>query len=189
MNKGRVFIIHGWEGNPGESWLPWLKENVEKAKPGVQAIVPSMPDSYHPVMEKWLAEMRARIGTPDEKTFLVGHSLGTIAILRYLESLPENIKVGGAISVAGFGEPVGIQELESFFKTPLDFEKVRASAKDFVVIDSDNDPYVAQKYGDALEQKLGAKRITLKNAGHINSESGFVTLPEALQELLKRLDL
>jgi len=25
----RVFIIHGWGGNPEEGWLPWLKKELE----------------------------------------------------------------------------------------------------------------------------------------------------------------
>jgi len=25
----RIFIIHGWDGNPHDSWKPWLKKEPE----------------------------------------------------------------------------------------------------------------------------------------------------------------
>lgn len=45
MNK-RVFIIHGWEGDPQSDWFPWLKGEVERQ--GFSAAVPAFPDTIHP---------------------------------------------------------------------------------------------------------------------------------------------
>lgn len=28
MMTRRAFIIHGWEGYPGEGWFPWLKKEI-----------------------------------------------------------------------------------------------------------------------------------------------------------------
>ena len=36
----RVFIIHGWGGNPETEWIPWTKKQLEKK--GFQVEVPEM---------------------------------------------------------------------------------------------------------------------------------------------------
>ncbi len=178
----RVFIIHGWEASPESNWFPWLKTELEEN--GIVAIVPAMPDSARPDCEAWINCLKAIVGKVDEDTFFVGHSLGPIAILRFLETLPDGKKAGGVIMVAGFSESLGILETESFFQRPLDYEKVKRSAKKFVVINSDDDPYVPMEKGDILRVKLGAELIVLKGYGHLNAGNGFFELPIVLEKIL-----
>lgn len=97
----RAFLIHGWEGDPEEEWRPWLKKELEKK--GFEVYVPAMPDTATPTMEKWVPFLAEIVGKPDENCYFVGHSLGCITILRYLETLNEGEKVGGVVLVAGFG--------------------------------------------------------------------------------------
>jgi uncharacterized protein len=178
----RAFIIHGWEASPDSNWFPWLKKELENK--GFSVEVLNMPDTDHPEMGKWLAHLKKTIINPDENTYLIGHSLGVITILRYLEQL-ENQKIGGAVIVAGFPESIGFDEISSFFKTPLNYEKVKNAARHFMAIHSDNDPYVPIKNGEILRDKLGAKLFIMKNAGHLNEGNGKFELPIALTEILK----
>jgi len=191
--KKRIFIIHGWEGKPDSNWFPWLKQELEKK--GLEVFIPQMPHADKPIMSEWLLHLQEIIGEPDENTFLVGHSLGVIAILRYLESLPADKKIGGAVLVAGFPEPIAYEELNSFFTAPLDYEaiasclsaeeKVKSGAGKIVAINSDNDPYVPLEQGEIMRDKLGAKLIVVSNAGHLNAEDGFTKLPVVLDEILR----
>src|SRR3989338_169649 len=96
----RVFIVHGWGGHPEEGWFPWLKKELE-AK-GFKVFVPQLPDAENPRIQKWVPKLAETVGVPDEETYFVGHSMGCQTIARYLESLPAEIKIGGAIFVAGF---------------------------------------------------------------------------------------
>ncbi len=144
-----------------------------------------MPNTNKPTLQEWLTCLKRVVGMPDENTYLVGHSLGVIAILRYLEQLPKNQKIGGAIFVAGFPEPIGYEELNSFFITPLDYNKVKNSVKKTVAIHSDNDPYVPFRNGELLRDRLGAKLIVVSKAGHLNKKDGFTTLPIALNSILE----
>ena len=91
MNK-RAFLIHGWEGRPENEWRPWLKNELEKR--GLQVFVPAMPDTANPMMDKWVPHLTQTVGTPDENTYFVGHSVGCITILRYLETLNKDEKIG-----------------------------------------------------------------------------------------------
>ena len=127
----RVFIIHGWDGKPEHGWSPWLKKELEDKGYTVEA--PAMPDTATPTLEKWLQHLKKVVGTPDEDCYFVGHSLGCITILRYLESLPEDQIVGGVVLVAGFSSNLEYDgyknELLSFFETPVLWEKIKSQCK------------------------------------------------------------
>lgn len=179
--KKRIIIIHGWEASPQANWFPWLKENLEKID--CEVTVPAMPNADSPVMAEWLAKLKEVAVSPDENLYLVGHSLGVITILRYLESLSEDRQIGGAVLVAGFPESIGYKEINSFFEKPLNYEKVKKSAKKFIAIHSDNDPYVPMKNGELLRDKLGAELIVIERAGHLNAGDGYGQLPQALDKL------
>ena len=179
----RVFIIHGWEGKPDSNWFPWLTKELEAR--GFEVAVPQMPDAMNPTLGVWLSHVQKIVGEPSENTFLIGHSLGVITILRFLEALGGSKKIGGAILVAGFSEPIAYEELNSFFQTPLDYEKIKASVNKIVAIHSDNDPHVPMRNGELLRDHLGAELIVLKNAGHINGEDGFTELPIVLGKIIE----
>ncbi len=106
----RVFIIHGWDGHSGEVWFPWLKSELE-AK-GFQATALQMPETEAPQIDKWVPSLAQAVGEADSETYFVGHSVACQTILRYLETLPEDIKVGGAVFIAGFFTLTDINEPE-----------------------------------------------------------------------------
>ncbi|MBI2594612.1 alpha/beta hydrolase, partial [Candidatus Curtissbacteria bacterium] len=138
--KKRVFIVHGWDGNPNEGWFPWLKREFE-AK-GFEVFVPQLPDAENPRIHKWVPALAETVGQPDEQTYFVGHSMGCQTIARYLESLPEGQKVGGAVFVAGFFKHLtglednpDVRETDKhWLGTPLDLGKVRLHLNKSVAI-------------------------------------------------------
>mgnify|MGYP001569945392 CR=1 FL=1 len=73
MNK-RVFLIHGWEGNPENAWFPWLKKEL-KAR-NFEVIVPEMPDTEKPEIKSWIKKLKETVGRADEETYFIGHSIG-----------------------------------------------------------------------------------------------------------------
>ena len=157
----RAFIIHRWESRPEEGWYPWLKKELEDR--GFIVSVPAMPDTNNPKMQEWVPYLADLFGKPTPEDYFVGHSLGCITILRYLEGLKEGEKVGGAVLIAGFTNDLGYKELSSFFEAPIDLSKVKSRARAFVAIHSDNDPYVTLSYGDIFKEKLGTKLIIEHN--------------------------
>ncbi|HSW48447.1 MAG TPA: alpha/beta hydrolase [Candidatus Saccharimonadales bacterium] len=182
----RVIIIHGWEGFPEKCWYPKVKKDLHDL--GLEVTVPQMPDTDHPKLSHWLTKLQEVAANLNEELFLIGHSAGCITILRFLEQLKENEKVGGVILVAGFSENLGkdYEELNSFFENPLDFEKIKTKSKNFVAIHSDNDMRVPAKFGDIFKEKLGAKLIVLHNMDHFSSNPRNISsLPEVTQEILR----
>ena len=174
----RVFIIHGWQGSPNGNWFPWLKEKLESK--GSIVSVPEVPNPDYPELNSWLKKITEVVSKPDNDTYLIGHSLGCITILRYLEGLKTG-KIGGSILVAGFTDDLGIKELSGFFISPINWEKINSGCGKFVVIASDNDPYVPLKYSDILKEKLNAKVLIQPGMGHFNMKELHVVLNEALK--------
>lgn len=179
----RVVVVHCWEGYPDYCWYQSVKKDLERYE--FQVEVPGMPDTKHPKMYQWLEKLSSVIGEPNKETFLVGHSLGAVAILRYLEGLRDDQKVGGVVLVAGFTDDLGFKELSNFFQTPIDLEKVKTKSDHFVAIHSDDDPYVDIKYGHEFEDKLGAKLVIRYKmghfSGHVDDEDSCTSLIDVTQ--------
>ncbi|MDP3899685.1 MAG: alpha/beta hydrolase [bacterium] len=178
----KVFLIHGWEGYPEEGWRPWLKDELEKQ--GFEVMIPAMPNSANPKMSEWLSHLQKLAADPDEDCYFVGHSLGCIAILRYLESLEAHQKIGGAVLVAGFTSNLGYDALDTFFQTDIDWTKIKSHCKKFTAIHSSNDPYVPLRYADIFKNRLGAEIIVEQNMKHFSGDDGIHKLPSALESVL-----
>ena len=184
----RAIIVHCWEGYPDYCWYPFVKKELENR--GFEVSVPAMPETDLPEMGRWIPRLQEVAGEPDGELYLIGHSIGCAAIMRYLETLGEKQKVGGVVLVAGFTENVGYKEIQSFFETPLDLEKIKTKVqKGFVAIQSDNDPFVDLKYADILKEKLDAE-VFIKHdmkhfSGAIEGEDSCVELPDVIANIEK----
>ncbi|TSC75176.1 MAG: hypothetical protein G01um101444_22 [Parcubacteria group bacterium Gr01-1014_44] len=188
----KIYIIHGWDGSPDEPMLQWLKVNLEKA--GCQVTVPAMPEPDVPKIEAWLGKLKEII-EPDGDAILVGHSMGGQAVLRYLEILPEGLKIVGVVLIAPWlelddetikeeGEEV-VEIARPWVETSIDFEKVRSHIGQAVAIFSDDDPFVPLSNRDLFTKELNAKTFVEHNKGHFSPDDGITELPIALEEVLK----
>ena len=99
----RAVIIHGYGGEPMRGFRPWLKKELEAR--GFAVSVPAMPSPNEPRVEEWVAAIAKEVGKDGNDCILVGHSLGCVAILRYLEMAKK--KVAGAVLIAGFVGDLG----------------------------------------------------------------------------------
>jgi len=187
----RVFIVHGWDGYPEEGWFPWLKNELEAKD--FEVYVPQLPEAKTPRIYNWVPALSKAVETPDEQTYFVGHSMGCQTIARYLESLPEGVKVGGAVFVAGFfkrltnleDDPEVREIAKHWLETPVDLEKVKARLNKSVAIFSDNDPYVSLDNQDDFKEKLGSKIVIEQQKGHFSGSDGLKELPVALEAVLE----
>lgn len=186
----RVSIIHGWDGYPEEGWFPWLKVELEAR--GFEVHVPQLPDAGSPRIKNWVPALAKAVGTPDDQTFFVGHSMGCQTIARYLETLSGDVKVGGAVFVAGFFkrltnmEDDEVREIANeWLKTPLDFGNVFSHVRKSVAIFSNDDPYVPIENQDDFRDKLHSRIIVEQGMGHFSGSTGTVELPVALEAVLE----
>jgi len=188
--KKRVFIVHGWDGYPHEGWYPWLKKELEIK--GFEVSIPQLPDAGTPRIPKWVPALAKAVGTADENTYFVGHSMGCQAIARYIESLPAGTKVGGAVFVAGFfkhlsgleDDPAVRATDKHWLEAPINLEKIRTHLNKSIAIFSDNDPWVPLDNQDDFREKLGSKIIIEHQKKHFAGSDGTIELPAALESVL-----
>ncbi|MFH1325575.1 MAG: alpha/beta hydrolase [archaeon] len=169
----KIYLIHMWDGNSEELWYPWLKEELEKRN--VEVIAFDMPNSEHPKIEEWVKHMGENVKDVDEETYFIGHSVGCQAILRFLEKLHKNKKIGGCIFVAGWFnlinlEPEEMEIAHPWLNSKIDFLRILEHCTNFLAIFSDNDPYVSQSNAEIFKKELSAKIVTEKNKGHFEEK-------------------
>ena len=188
----RVFIIHGWDFNPGMNWYPSVKKHLEGE--GFEVIVPEMPDSHHPSISQWAEKLVEVIGEVDKDTYIIAHSIGCKAIMKFLESeVPEGDIAGGIIFVAPWFtlSPAALpnDEYKSIAKPWLDmtlnFDNIRSKVKKFVAFFSDNDPYVPINNLKLFEDALSAEVIIESGMGHFDDDSAIKDLPQVADKLLE----
>ena len=181
-------MIHGFRGKPNGGWRPWLMG--ELSKNDIWACALAMPAPDVPIKSDWIKKINEVVGIPNEEIFLVGHSLGVPAILRYLESLDKDSKVGGVVLVSGPLSKIekdGYEQVDIFLDTVFDFDHIRNVCKNFVVIQGDNDQNVPFSDAEELAEKFSCELISIPNGGHLNGSAGIFELPQALDSLLKMI--
>lgn len=181
----KVFIIHGFEGSPNGGWRPWLMGELEKQE--IYACALSMPTPENPICAEWVVEISRHIErNTDDEIYLVGHSLGTPAILRYLESAQAK-QISGAVLVSGPSEKNNNRKIDSFLDKIFDFGKIKSNCKKFAIIHGDNDPNVPLDNAKFLSQELNGELVIVENGGHLNGSAGWVKLPQCLEILNKMM--
>jgi predicted alpha/beta hydrolase family esterase len=185
----RAVIAHRWMGRAGELWHPYVID--ELAGLHIAASVPQLPSPDQPNIRRWVAALSEDIGEPDERTFLIGHSLGCRAILEYVALLPGVQKVGGIVLVAGNLTRVGFPQIANFFEQPVDYAAVREHVAGGVeLIYSVDDPWVPIAHGEELRDQLNGDLTLVEGAKHFSYAYGdtpdCTALPEAIAAM-KRL--
>lgn len=185
----RAFIVHGWGGDPEEGWFPWLKSELEKR--GFVVAIPNLPEADKPRIQNWVPALANAVGVADGNTYFIGHSMGCQTIIRYLETLPEGVKIGGAVFVACFLKRLdGLEEGEKetgahWMDSKIDLQKVKSHLPKSVAIFSDNDPFVSLDNRDEYENILGSEILIEHNAQHFSGSEGHTKLNSALDSVLK----
>src|SRR3989344_2175208 len=138
----KVFIFHGTEGYPKENWFPWLKEQLEERS--CKVFVPQFPSppKLPAQVSAWFKVFKDYEPEIDGNTIFIGHSLGGVFALRVLEKLKQPVK-----GVFFVGTPIGVRPIlnydrdNSFSGFDFNWEAIKKKAKNFVVFQSDTDPY------------------------------------------------
>lgn len=186
--KKRIIIIHGWGGNPEESWFPWITRELESR--GFEIMIPAMPQAEHPTIEAWTAHLATIVPTLDQHIFLIGHSIGCQTILRFLQTRDAEEKIGGALFVAPWMTLTNLESEEEekiakpWTEIPIDFEKVKHIIGRSVSIFSDNDPFVPLENTKLFAEPIGSDIIVEHDKGHLNGEAHIFELPSARDAIL-----
>ena len=180
--KSNVFIIHGAYGNPEENWFPWLKERLEKLN--FEVFVPKFPTPINQTLEKWLGVFEKYEKYLNKDSIVIGHSLGAAFLLNLLELR----KIKAAFFVAGVGGKVENEfweGMKTFAWKKFNWYKIKNNCRSFSIYHSDNDPYIPLSHAEMLARNLSTSVSIIKNAGHLNEESGYKKFELLLDDIKK----
>lgn len=179
----RAFIIHGWQGMPGNHWKGWLKKKLESD--GIEVIEPVMRnDSWNPA--DWIQKLQEVVGNPDDETLLIWHSLGCPTIIGYLMQLSTDEKIGWAILVAGFSSRLPwVSDLDLWDFDPIEVSKAKNHCDHFVHIMSDNDSAVPAEKTKELHDVVGGELIIEHNKWHFCEEDGVTGLQSVYDSAMR----
>lgn len=179
-----ALILHGTFGDHNGNWFPWLEK--ELLNRGFKVWTPDLPKADKPnirrynkfIFKKWKL---------DKDSIIIGHSSGAVALLGLLQELPKDVIINKAILVAGFLDDLGWEPLNELFLTTFDWKKIKNQSKQFILIHSDDDPYVPLHHGQKLKELLNGELIIFHNQGHFNLEKGpqFRKFPKLLAKILE----
>lgn len=178
-------MIHGFNGSPNGSWMPWLMSELKVRD--IYGCALYMPNPGQPQCDEWVSEI-ARIisqNTQDE-IYLTGHSLGVAAVLKYFQSslFVEPNPIKGGVLVAGRSQPSENKLTENFYNS-FDFSLINTRLKNFIIIHGDQDPIVSVEHAYKLGEKLEISPLIISGGGHFSRTDGYAEFPKVLEELLK----
>jgi predicted alpha/beta hydrolase family esterase len=177
----KAFLFHCWGGDGRSCWSGWLSDKLTEK--GIEVVSPDFPNTEFPRLEEWLKVVREKVPRFSKEWVLISHSLGGPTILRLLESFEEDEKVGTVILVATFAKDLGIPEIANFVDREFKWEKIRSKADRFIVINSDDDPFIELEEGERIAKLLGGELLVEHNGGHINEGAGYTRYPRLLELL------
>ncbi len=171
--KMNILILHCWGGDARGCWRGWLADRLREK--GHIVVVPDLPDTMRPHLVAWLKEIRKHVKKFDDSWILVGHSLGCPTILRLLESFGAGEKIRAAFMVAAYADKFpGSEVIDNFVEGEFDWKKIKRGSGKFIIINSDNDPFINLSEGKRVAKLTGAEFIVERNSGHINAGAGWL---------------
>lgn len=177
----KVYIVHGYAASPADHWFRWLERELEHR--GAEVSIVDLPDAQAPDPVAWQQALAVQLGALDEDTYFVAHSLGGITLLRYLESLPGQARIGGYVLVSGFNQALpSLPQLERFLKPDIDYARLTAMAGQRVVIAARDDDIVPFASSRALATALDARFVPVARGGHFLARDGFDEFPLLLEQ-------
>lgn len=168
-----VFIIHSYNGDTEYSFAPSIEKLCDENK--IEYYFPKFPIRSEATYESWEETLNNYKDKKllNENSIVISHSLGTHFIPKYLAR--NNVKIDTYISVAGFLNYKGREDLENivkkFLPTKEEFNRCKELVKNNYSIYSDNDEMNSIKNLKDYADMLSSNKILIKGAGHFNPKS------------------
>ena len=185
-NSFKIIFIHGYTASSKADWYPSISLKLKKLS--IDFSIPDLPGRENPHAEEWLSVIHQEVNKANKPLVLVGHSLGTRAILLYLEKYKPKVKL--VLLIAAFanrlenGERRGGDAYPDFFEYKIDISKIKSLANKFIIMHSKDDSSISYEQGVEIFRDLNAKLITYTDRDHFSEPENAPYILETLRKEL-----
>ena len=186
LEKGEINYFHYssfFEDAVNSSKISWKTKLSDFCKNNqISLIKPQMPNKTNANYQEWKAVFEQSLPVMNSETILVGHSLGSMFLTRYLSE--SNLDCKAVFLVSGGLWTTQDLELQDFNHNWVPRENLENlnSKKTFIVHSSDDKVVPFSKSQDLVKMLPNANFVQLENQGHLNSIS--LELLELIQKEL-----
>lgn len=182
MDK-KIIFVHGYTASSKKDWYPKISKLLDRDE--IDYSIPDLPGDKYPENKEWLRIIKKKVEKTRKPIILVGHSLGTRAVLLFLDQ--NNIKVKGVLLIAAFNNSLENAKRRggnyaNFFEYKVDIEKIKKQAEKFVVIHSRDDDHINFSQGKEIAKQLDAKLKVFENRIHFSDSSNAPIVFNVLKE-------
>jgi len=180
MINATTLIIPGYHGSEDTHWQTWIETQISGSKRVQQ-------NWEQPALSKWSSNISLALNALTSPAWLIAHSFGCLASIHATVENPE--KVLGLMLVAPADPERFDQDGAKQGYGMLTSESIRAQIPintlpvPSILIASDNDPWMQASKARLWGECWGSRIYILKDAGHINTSSGFGPWPDGLKLL------
>ena len=176
--KIRILIVPGLNSSGPGHWQTLWEE-----KYGYECV--EQRDWENPDLVEWINTLDAVITANSERTILVAHSLGCLAVAHWANAYPEKT---GQIQCALLVAPPDVESSSYIPETLRRFATHNAIPFPSVLVGSENDHYMTLASVRQLAEHWGSRFVNASAVGHINLDSGHGPWPQGetlLTDLIK----
>jgi predicted alpha/beta hydrolase family esterase len=163
-----AILLHGHGGSDTDYfWFEDTKKYLESK--GYKVWWPLLPHTEAPTLAETRSFVEENMPEVNEETVIIGHSSACPLTLHLLEFF--QVQVKQVILVAGYYEPQSDAQ-NSMLPDMFDWGIIRTKAREFVLINSENDPWgCTDKQARPVAEKLGAQFVFAEGQGHMGSNT------------------
>ena len=187
MSDFKIIFVHGYTASSDADWYPSIKPELDKLN--IDYVIPNLPGNKKPKSDEWIEIIHKEVQATSKPIVFVGHSLGTRAVLLYLDKHP--IKVRAVFLVAPLSNDTsnskrrGGETYPSFFEHKIDLSKIKPLSDSWTIMHSKDDSSLEyNQHGVALSKEMGIKLNTYQDKNHFcKPENAQYVLKELREEL------
>lgn len=193
MRPFKIIFVHGYTASHLADWYPNISKKLDVL--GVDYAIPDLPGGEHPHAKEWLETLHKEILKTTKPLVLVGHSLGTRAVLLYLEKYQPHVEAVFLVSAFANrlenGHRHNGESYPDFFDHVLNLERTKSQVGKFVVLhatdDTSEEPTSGIDYQQGVEiaGELGATLYSPKKRGHFDGPENADYILDVLRKELE----
>jgi len=185
MSDFKIIFVHGYTASSKADWYPNISRELDKL--GVNYALPDLPGGKFPHAEEWIETIHQEVVKTRKSLVLVGHSLGTRAVLLYLEKYPTRVEK--VFLIAAFANRLENSKRRDgnyadFFAHVINLEKIKPLIGKFIVMHSKDDSSIPYKQGVEIAKSLNAQLFTYTKNDHFSDPDNASYILEVLKKEL-----